>query len=90
MRPPAGEPRPELRHVEVALAIGLREAEERDVEPAAVVEVELVGLVDDGLRVDRRAEVEAAQKECGDSMIVQILDDVKELVCSSIYLLTLK
>jgi hypothetical protein len=37
-----------------------------------------------------RAEVEAAQKECGDSMIIQILDDVKELVCDTIYLLTLK
>lgn len=37
-----------------------------------------------------RAEVEAAQQECGDSMITQILDDVKELVCGTIYLLTLK
>lgn len=37
-----------------------------------------------------RADVEAAQAECSDSMIKQILDDVKELVCSTIYLLTLK
>lgn len=37
-----------------------------------------------------RAEIEAAQQECGDSMITQILDDAKELVCSTIYLLTLK
>ena len=37
-----------------------------------------------------RAEIEAAQKECGDSMIIQILDDVKELVCRTIFLLTLK
>ena len=37
-----------------------------------------------------RTEIEAAQKECGDSMIVQILDDAKELVCGTIYLLTLK
>lgn len=36
------------------------------------------------------AEIEAAQAECGDSMIKQILDDAKELVCSTIYLLTLK
>lgn len=37
-----------------------------------------------------RADIEAAQKECGDSMIIQILDDAKELVCGTIYLLTLK
>ena len=51
MKPPAPARRgPNLRDVDVALAVGLREAEERDVEPAAVVEVELVGLVDDRLR----------------------------------------
>jgi DNA-binding ferritin-like protein len=37
-----------------------------------------------------RAEIEAAQAESGDSMINQILDDAKELVCGTIYLLTLK
>lgn len=37
-----------------------------------------------------RSEIEAAQAECGDSMIKQILDDAKELVCSTIYQLTLK
>lgn len=37
-----------------------------------------------------RAEIEAAQAECSDSMIKQILDDAKELVCGTIYLLTLK
>lgn len=37
-----------------------------------------------------RTEIEAAQKECGDSMICQILDDAKELVCGTIYLLTLQ
>ena len=62
----AREPRPELRHVEVALAVGLREPEERDIEPAAVVEVELVGLVDDRLRVGRRAEVETARRNAAD------------------------
>ena len=46
----AGQPRAELADVEVAFAVGLRQAEERDVQPAAVVEVELVGLVDDRLR----------------------------------------
>ena len=37
-----------------------------------------------------RTEIEAAQAESGDSMINQILDDAKELVCGTIYLLTLK
>lgn len=37
-----------------------------------------------------RADIAAAQAECDDSMIKQILDDAKELVCSTIYLLTLK
>ena len=37
-----------------------------------------------------RVEIEAAQAESGDSMINQILDDAKELVCGTIYLLTLK
>lgn len=37
-----------------------------------------------------RGEIEAAQAECSDSMIKQILDDAKETVVSTIYLLTLK
>ena len=40
-------------------AIGLGHAEERGVQAAAVVEVELRGLVKDGLGVDRRAEVQS-------------------------------
>ena len=44
-----GQARSELADVQVALGIGLREAREGDVEPAAVVEVELRGLVDDRL-----------------------------------------
>ena len=41
----AGELRPEPAHVHVAGAVGLRHAEARQVEPAAVVEVELLVLV---------------------------------------------
>src|SRR5262249_39652761 len=62
----SGEAWPELRDVEVSLAVGLRESEERDVAPAAVVEVELVRLVDDRLRVGGRAEVEAARGNAAD------------------------
>jgi hypothetical protein len=52
--------RPEFRDVERAELIGLREAQKRDVEAAAVVEIELVGLVDHRLRVDRCAKIHAA------------------------------
>ena len=41
------------------MSVDLGEAEECPVEPAAVVEIELVGLVDDGLCVNGGAEAEA-------------------------------
>ena len=62
----ASEARPEFRDVERAGLIGLREAEKRDVEAAAVVEIELVGLVDHRLRVDRRAKIHAARGYAAD------------------------
>ena len=46
--------------VEIALAIRLGEAEKRDIQAAAVIEVELVRLVDDGLCVGGGAEIEAS------------------------------
>ena len=48
--------RPELAHVEVAVLVGLRQAQDGDIEATTVVEVELVGLVDDGLQVHGRAK----------------------------------
>ena len=48
------------------MRVRLRKAEECDVESTAVVEVELVGLVDDCLRIDRGAEVEAAGRHTAD------------------------
>jgi hypothetical protein len=39
----AGQPRAELADVEVAFGVRLRQAQHRQVQPAAVVEVELVG-----------------------------------------------
>ena len=62
----AGQPRPELADVDVALAVDLRHAEEGRVEAAAVVEVELRGLVHQRLDVARRAEVEAAGRQAAD------------------------
>ena len=48
------------------MPIDLGEAEEGAVEPAAIVEVELIGLVDDSLRIDRGAEVEAGGRHAAD------------------------
>ena len=48
------------------MAVGRRQTQHGDVEPAAVVEVELVGLVDDGLRVHRRAKVESTRRQAAD------------------------
>src|SRR5205823_11066715 len=62
----AGQARAELADVEVAFGVGLREAEEGDVQPASIVEVELVGLVDDGLRVHRGAEVQSTGRDTAD------------------------
>src|SRR6266404_8553724 len=62
----AGQPRAELRHVEIAFLIRLGEPEEGRVETAAVVKVELIRHVDDRLRVGRRAEVEAPGRNAAD------------------------
>ena len=62
----AGEARAELADVEIALLVRLGETKERGVEPAAVVEVELVGLVDHALRVDRGAEAHASRRHAAD------------------------
>ena len=67
MKPPAPASRgPNLLTLRLPCAVGLRQAEEGDVEPAAVVEVELVRLVDDRLGVHRGAEVEAAGRDAAD------------------------
>ena len=62
----ARQPRTEARHVEIAVPVDLGEAEEGAVEPAAVVEIELIGLVDDRLRVGGGAEVEARGRHAAD------------------------
>ena len=51
MKPPApASSRAETADVDVAGGVGLGHAEHGDVQPAAVIEVELLVLVDDGLR----------------------------------------
>jgi len=62
----AGQLGAETADVHVALRIRLGHAEYRDVQPAAVVEVELLVLVDDSLGVHRRAEIEACHRDAAD------------------------
>src|SRR5208283_4324259 len=57
----AGDARSELADVDVSELIHFGHSEDREVESAAVIEVEHVGMVDQGFRVDRRTEIEAAQ-----------------------------
>jgi hypothetical protein len=66
MKPPAPARRlPNLLTLTLP-SVALRQAEHREVEAAAVVEVELIGLVDHGLGVDRRAEVQPAGRDAAD------------------------
>ncbi|HSV22199.1 MAG TPA: hypothetical protein VLJ17_04135, partial [Xanthobacteraceae bacterium] len=48
------EPGSELTHVQIALLIRLGKSKKGRIEASAVVEVELIGLIDDGLRIGRR------------------------------------
>src|SRR4029077_9333143 len=62
----ADEPPAEAADVDVAVSVGLRHAEKGLVQPRAVVEVELVGLVDDRLRIRGRPEAQAAGGQAAD------------------------
>ena len=65
MKPPEPARRgAEAADVDVAGAIGLRHAEAGQVETAAVVEIELLVLVQQRLGVDRGAEVQPALAAC--------------------------
>src|SRR5262249_56308169 len=61
-----GEARTELADVQIALLIRLGETEERRIEAATIVEVELIGLIDDSLCIDRGAEIEPARRDAHD------------------------
>ena len=56
----AGQPVSEAADVDVAVAVDLRHPQKRLVEAPAVVEVELIGLVDDRLGTGHGAEAEPA------------------------------
>ena len=52
--------RPEFADVQVAFPVGLGKAKEGDIKSAAIVKIELVGLVDQRLRIRGSAEIQAA------------------------------
>src|SRR5690606_1014826 len=56
----------ELAGVDVTEAVALRHAEAGEIETAAMVEIEHLVLVDDRVRVRRRAEARAAGKHAAD------------------------
>src|SRR5215471_18262537 len=60
------QPRTKARHVEIAAPVHLGEPQKGAVKPAAIIEVELVGLVDDGLRIDGSSKVEARSWHAAD------------------------
>jgi hypothetical protein len=62
----AGELRPEPANVDVTFAVAFGEAEHREVEATAVIEIELLVHVDDGVGVDYGTEVEPALRNAAD------------------------
>src|ERR1022692_4289220 len=61
----ACQPPAELRNVEITFPVGLRKAQKGNIQPTAIVEIELAGLVDDGLGIDGGAKVESAGGKIG-------------------------
>ena len=76
----ARELRPEFADVQIAFAIRLRQPEESEIESAAIVEVELIRLIDDRLRVDAGAEINARRWHSADqSRLRRERDQVDDL-----------
>ena len=62
----AGEPWPEFTDVQIALLVRLGKPEKGCIKATAIIEVELIGLIDDGLRVRRRPEIQSARGDTSD------------------------
>ena len=62
----AGKLGTEFADVEIARAVDLGKAEKCRIETAAIIEIELIGLVDHRLGVDRGAEIDAARRDAAD------------------------
>ena len=60
------QPGTEFAHVEAALAVRLCQAEDSQVESTAVVKIKLVRLIDDGVGIDRGAEIEPPGRNSAD------------------------
>ena len=75
----SGNPRTKFRHVDVADFIEFRHAQAGQVQAAAVIEVELAGVIDDRQRVDRATEPQAAAGNAADQAGLycrgQLVDD---------------
>ena len=67
MKPPAPARRAsETADVHVSIRVGLRHAETGEIEPSAVIEIELLILLDHGFGIERRAEIEPALRNTAD------------------------
>src|SRR5262249_19599757 len=62
----AREPASEPADIDVSIGVRLRHAQACEIEPAAIVKVELLILLDDGLRLERRSEIEPALRYAAD------------------------
>ncbi len=62
----AGQLLGEAADIDIALGVAFGHAEASHVQPAAIVEVELLVLLDDGVGIDRGAEIEAAGRHAAD------------------------
>src|SRR5271157_2325429 len=65
--PSASQPWPELADVEVTLAISLGQAQDGNIEAPSIIEIELIGLVDDSVSIHARTEIEAARGHSADN-----------------------
>ena len=60
------KPVAEFAHVEISLLIGLGQPEKAAVEPAPVIEIELIGLIDDAVCIDGRTKAQAPRRKPAD------------------------
>ena len=58
-----GQARTELAYVQIALGIGLGQAQDGNIQTSTIVKVKLVGLVDHRLRIDRSTKAQAAGRD---------------------------
>ena len=62
----AGEPAAEAADIDVTLLVGLSKAEAGEIEAAAIIEVELLVLVDDRAWIDGRAKIQTSLRQSAD------------------------